>query len=163
MRKGAISICKWVMLFFFLAVSVTVLQGRETVLAAPTQQDGWVEEDGKSYYYKDGEALTGFQTIDGKKYYFNIVHGYKETGWYITSAGGRYYFGTDGVVKSGWVTVDGKNYLLNTNGKAYTNWFTTSAGNKYYFGSDGVSVRSQWKTISGKKYYFTENGRAAKD
>ena len=34
---------------------------------------GWYEQDGMTYYFRDGEALTGRQTIDGESYTFGPV------------------------------------------------------------------------------------------
>ena len=36
-----------------------------------TLQSGWQTENGNSYYYRDGQKLTGQQNINGKDYYFN--------------------------------------------------------------------------------------------
>ncbi|MCC4405120.1 KxYKxGKxW signal peptide domain-containing protein, partial [Limosilactobacillus reuteri] len=38
---------------------------------ATTMQSGWQTENGNSYYYRDGQKLTGQQNINGKDYYFN--------------------------------------------------------------------------------------------
>ena len=61
--------------------------------AAVKKQNGWVTENGKKYYYIDGQKAKGKTKIGGKTYYFNSVHGYMQTGWYKTSAGNYYYFG----------------------------------------------------------------------
>ncbi|KEQ21503.1 hypothetical protein HF82_10110 [Limosilactobacillus reuteri] len=34
-------------------------------------QNGWQQSDDNTYYYKDGQKLTGQQSIDRKNYYFN--------------------------------------------------------------------------------------------
>lgn len=78
--------------------------------------------------------VTGWQTINGKKYYF-LFGGIAKTGW-KTIGGKKYYFLADGTMKTGWKTIDGK---------------------KYYFGTDGAMVTGT-KTIDGKKYNFNSQG-----
>ena len=34
---------------------------------------GWYEQNGMTYYFRDGQALTGTQTIDGEEYTFTSV------------------------------------------------------------------------------------------
>lgn len=38
---------------------------------APPPADGWYEKDGDTYFYVDGQPVTGWQTSGGFKYYFN--------------------------------------------------------------------------------------------
>lgn len=50
------------------AASSVAMEETETVPQLP--QNGWHEENGKRYYYSDGEALTGLQEISNAMYYF---------------------------------------------------------------------------------------------
>ncbi|MCD7955553.1 MAG: hypothetical protein LUG93_07330, partial [Lachnospiraceae bacterium] len=92
-----------------------------------------------------GKMKTGWQTIDGSKYYFKktagstVPKGAALTG-IRTISGSKYYFASNGKMKTGLQSSDGK---------------------KYYFGSDGKMVTSSWKTVSGYKYYFKSDGTAA--
>ena len=49
---------------------------------------------------------TGWQTVDGKKYYFDS-NGPALTGL-VTFTDGNYYFGTDGVMRTGIQKIDGR-------------------------------------------------------
>ena len=44
--------------FSFIAALLVMLLSAGTVLAA---EDGWFTEDGKTYYYENGEKVTGFR------------------------------------------------------------------------------------------------------
>ncbi|MCI8361463.1 MAG: hypothetical protein HFE86_09035 [Clostridiales bacterium] len=37
----------------------------------PPPENGWYEKDGNTYFYVDGQPVTGWQTAGGFKYYFN--------------------------------------------------------------------------------------------
>ena len=140
-----------------------------------------------SYYYLDpgtGERKTGWQTIDGKRYYFasdgkvrntagwfklNKVWYYLEkdetghpslvTGW--KKVGSKWYFldpDKAGAMKTGWFTQDGEQYYLNSSGAA-VNGVSTISKKKYLFAAGGSGIPalvtgSGRKTVNGKTYYF---------
>lgn len=61
----------------------------------PAPKVGWIEEDGKKYYYdEDSVMLTGWQEIDGQRYYFK-TSGAMATGK-VEIDGQNRYFGSDG-------------------------------------------------------------------
>ena len=73
--------------------------------ASTVPATGFRTENGKTYYYKDGVALTGWQKIDGNIYYFNAKDGGAAlTGWnYLKSYSGgktkyKYLFKKNGVL-----------------------------------------------------------------
>ena len=73
--------------------------------AAPT--NGWYTEnyDGETYryYYKNGEPVTGWQTIDGKKYYFDAEFGYLCADGFFFDDVDMYYADANGlIVKNKW-------------------------------------------------------------
>ena len=99
---------------------------------------GWKTENGKSYYYRNGELVTKASLIDGVLYKFDkrgVCMG-KYTGW-AKSAGSRYYY-KDGIrLKSCWIKVNGKRaYYLQKNGKMAVGTVMIS-GKSYTFGADG--------------------------
>ncbi len=109
-------------------------------------QTGFQETGGKTYYYgTDGvkQALTGIQTIDGKKYYFD----------------------SSNAVQTGWQTVDGKDYYFDSStspsGQAVTGK-TDIGGDTYFFDDDGVKQTACWQTISDKTYRFNGEGKMIK-
>ncbi|MEA4993054.1 MAG: S-layer homology domain-containing protein [Oscillibacter sp.] len=105
----------------------------------PATAQGWaLNDDGQYLYYKDGKALTGTQTIDGVKYFFN----------------------NDGTLKTGWVQ-DGNNWRYYSGNKAAMGWLDIS-DKRYYFTKDGLMVSGKWLQIDGKWYYFNTDGSLTK-
>ncbi|KAF5065726.1 S-layer homology domain protein [anaerobic digester metagenome] len=109
----------------------------------PATAQGWAQNDAGQYlYYKDGKALTGTQTIDGVKYFFN----------------------TDGTLKTGWVK-DGDNWRFYSGKTMLVGFWDLGAnGNNktYYFTKDGLMISGKWLEIDGKWYYFNTDGSLAK-
>lgn len=82
------------------------------------------------YYGSDYKGVTGYQTINGKHYYFgstgNLFAGWKKRAadggepskdWKERLANSRwYYYGEDGEMKEGWVSSGGKWYYIYSNG-----------------------------------------------
>lgn len=97
-------------------------------------KNGWVTENGKTYYYVKNVMAKGWQKISNNYYYFHAKDGYLYKSALLSSASGNIsYVNANGVrVKSTWVTWKGK---------------------KYYIGSNGYAVKG-WKTIGGKRYFF---------
>ncbi|MBO1680949.1 hypothetical protein HJY11_14290, partial [Bittarella massiliensis] len=63
---------------------------------------GLQEIDGKWYNFAGtGGSLTGWRTIDGKKYYFDPEVKYALTGFQKID-GETYYFDSDGIMKTGY-------------------------------------------------------------
>jgi glucan-binding YG repeat protein len=106
----------------------------------PATAQGWaLNDDGQYMYYKDSKTLTGTQSINGVKYFFN----------------------TGGTLKTGWAK-DGANWRYFTGNKAAVGWLDIR-GKQYYFTKDGLMVSDKWLEIGGKWYYFNANGSLAKN
>lgn len=119
---------------------------------------GWTKISGKgTYYFKmtgekgiKGVALTGWQSIGGKTYYFKQTQsltGVMFKGW--KSIGGKWYYfkqtGNNpdiGRMFIGWQTIGGKRYFLKRTGT---------------YGVKGVMLTG-WQKIDGKEYYFNPSG-----
>lgn len=98
-----------------------------------------VNEDGKIYCIDDsGERMTGWHTVDGKKYYFKKdgTAAVKNT----NINGVRYRFSSDGVCKG-----------------EYTG-FSSKGGSRYYF-ENGVIYNKGWLTVNEKQYFFGSDGK----
>lgn len=104
---------------------------------------GWaLNGAGQWLYYMDGRALTGTQTIDGTKYFFEA----------------------NGTLKTGWVK-DGSNWYCYFGNKLLTGWQDIGSGiakNTYYFDAYGNMVSGKWLSIDGKWYYFNAGGSLAR-
>lgn len=109
---------------------------------------GWKEYDTwKHRYFKlvneEGHAimLTGFQTIDGKLYYFD------ENGWK-----------EEGGDEEGFIEIGDHTYLVDEDGVFATNELYELEGQQYYFGENGEMAVEQIVPIDGANYYFGKYG-----
>ena len=97
-------------------------------------QTGLFEYAGNKYYAdKDGNIQPGFQTINGKKYFFSgdaTRYGVMRYGW-IQYHQYRYYLDADGTVVTGYKNIDGRDYMFDDQGRMDTG-FVTINGNTYY-------------------------------
>ena len=98
-------------------------------------EDGWSVLDDQTVYYLDGQPVTGWQDIDGS----------------------RYYFGDDGFLRIGWQEIGGSRYYFDDSGKMVTGWFA----NAHYFHPDGT-LATDWLELDGKLYYLGQDGRLKK-
>ncbi len=129
-------------------------------LKGEIKADGWHKENGKSYYYKNGKAQTGWQYIKGKYYYFNSK-GEMQTGLQ-TIGSQKYYFNGNGEMQTGWQIISGQKYYFYPSGSAITGK-EMIGGTMYEFGRDGVLkgkvVPDGWHQEKGIYYYY-KDGKA---
>ena len=137
-------------------------------------RDGWQVTDGSTQYILDGKPVTGWQEIDGNRYYFS-ADGNLTTGWQQIGDS-VYYFGTDGCLVTGWLKLDGSRFYLGTDGVLHTGWQEIE-GSRYYFNEDGSmntgiliedgaaylfngegKLSTGWVELDGKSYYGDESG-----
>ncbi len=108
-----------------------------------------------------GVLQTGWQTIDGAKYYFG-KDGVRQTG--VIKAGTKLYYQTkDGIVTGDGKTamkLDEKYYVMNEKGVLKTGWLTVGDA-KYYFDKTNGGALIGWQQISGRWYEFDEEGKVA--
>lgn len=108
----------------------------------PEDKSGWhYSSQGTFYQDESATPLTGWQVIDGNRYYFHPDRGGAMVcGWLELPEGrhpaGRYYFDGTGVMQTGWLQ---------------------DAGKQYYLRPDGVMAVGNLQ-IEGKDYHFTASG-----
>ncbi len=121
-------------------------------------RNGFVTENGKTYYFKDGAILTGLQYIGGKAYIFDKDGVMQKSGWYMTSRGDTYYLNDYGAgVVNCWRYKDGNYKYVNPDGTIEEMNNTYQVG-YCYLGLDGVMVQWNWVQDYGKWYYVTGSG-----
>ena len=126
----------------------------------------WNADSRKSYFNlgSDGKApaLTGWQQLSGKWYYFDPATG-KSLRWgqkVKGSDGEEHFFYFDGasVMQEGWVTwnADGrKSYFSYGSGRAKTGW--QQLGGKWYYFDPATGKSLRWRqNINGNFFYFNE-------
>lgn len=108
--------------------------------------EGWNQSGDAWYYVEDGNLVTYWKTIGGKKYYFG------STGKMLADT-----------TLTEWKDAGRKSYRFKKDGSAYTNtWYMGSDGEWYYFGADSVAYTGV-RAVSGKNYAFSESGVLLKD
>lgn len=122
--------------------------------------DGFVKKDGKLYYMRsDGSYATGWQTINGNKYYFRKTGEAVNKNTVIGKI--RYKFDANGICQgtyTGWVKKSGKYYYYK-NGEMRTNcWINVKGVKTYYLTEDGSRATGE-AIIDGKTYVFSDNGK----
>ena len=161
--------------------------------APNSTQNGFVKEgvDSNGFdnwvYYNNGIKVSGWQEIDGHRYYFNPKNNnVMQTGWLKTDSGEYYYFDVNvyrqptrlsspaeglGRMHTGWAN-DGGNewYYLDAKaqtfeqgrGKMSLGWFT-DGGNDWYYCNANQSyqfygkIETGWQLIDGNWYYFNQS------
>ncbi len=105
----------------------------------PVTAQGWAVNDaGQRLYYKGGKALTGWQAIESKEYFFDN-DGAMQTGWKKDDKDSWYYLSANGAL-AGWNNIGAK---------------------RYYFTEDAVMVFGKWLEIDSEWYYFSTDGSLA--
>ena len=99
------------------AEAAAILRRFQDLTVDPAAVRGWTQTDnGQRLYYSPttGKPLTGWQTIDGSKYYFS-AKGIARTGWMNLGESRRYFYAS-GKMATGWVQIGGKHYYFQKNG-----------------------------------------------
>ena len=134
--------------------------------------------DGFTYLFaSDGALKTGWQTVQGKRFYYNAEIGKPIFGWfnyhdslyYIDETAGKltgvqqvngvpYTFDEYGCVQTGLISYeDGSLYNYATDATLITGWVTEQDGT-YYF-TDNKGALSGIQYIDDSLYYFSEEKR----
>ena len=125
---------------------------------ATTAQNGWQQNNGKWYYYKNGAVQTGWQKV-GNYWYYMDGNGVMQTG--LKQIGGKYYYlSGSGVMMTGWQTVNGVRHLFASNGAAVTGWHQESG--KWYFLKNTGAVTTGWMQDGGSWYFMDKSTGAMK-
>ena len=128
------------------------------VAAQPAQLNGWQTQNGQTYYYRNGQKVTGTQTIDNAQYYFN-GQGQQLKDYFLTQNNHTYYFQKNGQrLNNGFYQNWGHTYYFGKDGARLDNSVYTNWGHQYYFGNDGALVQNNDVTVNGKKYHADSAG-----
>ena len=111
---------------------------------------------GNTVYLKNGRRLKGFQTIKGKKYYFDAKGILKKNCWFQDNG---YWYRADekGRIQKGlWTDKKDRVFYLDKTGKRKSGW--QKINEKYYFFSLSSGVMQKNKTVDGIR--LQKNGKA---
>ncbi|MBQ3105749.1 MAG: hypothetical protein IJC59_07830, partial [Lachnospiraceae bacterium] len=125
----------------------------------------WVTltDSGETYFFRSNTSMVkGWQTIDGKKYYFDGKTGILQTGneeGLFLIGKNTYYLGADGALRTGWIReTEGGIYYANASGVLLAGWQKIS-NLWYYF--DRTTYRQDTGALVEDGYFatVTENGQ----
>ena len=139
-------------------------------------KNGWFFDNGNKYYFVNNVSLEGFNTVDGKRYYFEEGSG-KLLYWWHSKDGKNFYQYGDGSIKeglqkinglmyyvkddyiySGEVEINGEMYLFKEkNGEMQTGSVLLSNGKRVLVKSDGTHPKG-WCIYNNDKYYVDQDG-----
>lgn len=123
---------------FTVGEAILASMAKQAVVPADqTQKNGWKLEDGKWYYYRNGDVRVG---------------------WFCDN-GIDYYLLEDGAAATGWQIVNGKARYFSETGAMRTGWLKTEEGSYYMFSNGATAVGL--KKIDNVWYYFLESGLLA--
>ena len=124
-----------------------------------SSKNGLIKENSKTYYYKNGKKQTGWQTINGKKYYFSTKDNAMLTG--VQKIGSKYYLldSKTGALKNTYTGLykQGSNTYYFKSGNIQTGWQNMKEGRRYFSVNSGKMLTGLQK-IGGDDYYFNSNG-----
>lgn len=150
----------------FLAAIFVMAAFLPTAWAAGGQ--GWVKKNNNWLYYKDDSLTTGWQQIDGKRYYFRH-DGIMAVGWMKLADGGTdlhwYFFGDSGAMMTGWIydgTANGEPlwYYLQADGRMKTGWLNDAKDGKarWYYLKPGGNMAIGWVRENADWYLMDSSG-----
>ena len=127
--------------------------------------NGFVTQNGSTYYYIDGKMIKGWRTINSDRYYFSKSNGKMIKSW-LKLGDERYYFATNGKLVRDKLLYDSKKRIyryINASGRLKRGWQTLGSGNKRYFSTsvaelakDGIMAQGFVK-VGNATYYFQPN------
>ena len=120
---------------------------------------GWVEENGEKYYFGDnGIAATGYQFIDGTRYYFDPKTGKSVGGVHWVDEGRAYAFKAGGGCDTGLLTINGKKYYFYPYNERMAVGLVSIGDTLYYFDPEKGMLTDTTVESAGITYVIDENG-----
>ncbi len=117
---------------------------------------GWVTDNGQTRYYDaENHFVTGMNTIEGKKYYFNN-DGVLQSG--ILKIGKAYYYADGkGAIRTakGFIACNGRLYYVQNGGQILAGKTFKLGKKTYRAAGNGVIMRGVYKW--GKYYYYSDS------
>lgn len=129
--------------------------------------NGWVVQEGMIRYAKNNQFLSGWQDIEGKRYYFNPMNANIAATGLQEIDGASYYFSHSdkGAARTGWVrsnyAYDGDDFMRYFSPSDYTmaKGWQDIEGKRYYFDPSFMyGAATGMRNIGGDHYYFNDEG-----
>ena len=126
-------------------------------------QTGWYQDATDTYYFdENGKGLTGFQTINYKKYFFSRINKHEMRTGVILIDGDSYAFDEDGIMQTGWYKDGTNTYYFYSSGKGAVD-FVDIDGSTYFFSRLGLhEMRTGQVYVDGNLCYLAADGKLEK-
>lgn len=137
-----------------------------TTAVATAAKEGWVVENGQTFYYENNQVVTGEQKIDGYYYLFAKETGVMQTGFQnLANYGGNktvYYDPATGHMLYGVQVIEGRQYNLTSGSGALVTGLQSFPGSttQYFVESNGAYASGE-KLVNGYYYLFDKTTGAA--
>ncbi len=145
MKKGVI---------LFLLLLLVLLTVPIHCKEQPENKSGWsYTSQGTFYLDESAVPLTGWQRIDGNRYYFHPNRGGVMVCGWLELPDGRYYFDSTGIMQTGWLQVGGQQYYLRPDGAmavgtlqiAGKDWHFTASGEPFFLVNSDYPVPDDYQ------------------
>ena len=134
--------------------------GSTTDEPAEMPENGFgTDENGDTFFYEDGELVTGWVKDGDTWYYMDKETGAMNTEDWVQVNGTWYNFAEDGSMNTGWEKVNGTWYYMAESGAMTTGWQKVD-GSWYYMQTWG-GMTTGWQQVNGTWYYLKESGAMA--
>ena len=134
--------------------------GSTTDEPAEMPENGFgTDENGDTFFYEDGELVTGWVKDGDTWYYMDKETGAMNTEDWVQVNGTWYNFDEDGSMNTGWEQVNGTWYYMAESGAMTTGWQKVD-GSWYYMQTWG-GMTTGWQQVNGTWYYLKESGAMA--
>lgn len=116
-----------------------------------------IDENGyphEQYLDSEGFFVTGWQSIDNCRYFFDMDTGYMQTDWCLIDDIWYYFDPVSGQMFTGWLKWNNKWYYLAESGEMLTGWQWINE--KWYLLASNNSGRmlEGWQYVNGNWYYL---------
>ena len=124
-----------------------------------TVKNGWVEENGAWYFYKDGELQKSRWLLDNNKWYWLGADGKMAVNCWREDSKGWVYLGKDGaMLTNAWCTDSQGWCYVGADGYAVTNCWKKDSYGWIWLNSQGSMTKNTWIKDGGKWYFLDANG-----
>ena len=141
----------------WIALEFTNYDPTQTEPTPPASNGTWKQENGKWYYYINGQKATGW-VFHNNRWYYMDNSGVMQTGW-VKLSEKWYYLESSGVMATGWVLYNGYWYFMDSKGVMQTGWIT-DRGYSYYLDEYG-RMQTGWLQQGDVWYYLQDGGKMA--
>ena len=146
------------LLFFLMFVSFLMSTGAASVSVRADTKSGFVTENSQTYYYRNGQKVTGWLRLGKKTYYF-FSDGRMARGWQVDAKGDRRYFNDKGVMQLGWsIDSTGRRFFNRTNGVMVTGWAKIGGQRYFFIPETGYAATGLYKVGQYYRYFEDESG-----